>query len=145
MLGCVWLAGRGSRTARLLWPGALFYCAYNYIAYSAASLPVWQAGFYLALAVLSAAAIFVLLRSMDGEIVVPLLRGKVPERLAGGILAGLGLLFFLRAVGQVAGGLVALDATQLTSLVADLLATPFWVVGGVLLWLKRPLGYLGAI
>jgi len=56
--------------------------------------------------------------------------GAVPERLAGGVLAGFGALFFLRGIGQVAGALsgqVSPAAPEFAVVVADLLTTPVWV------------------
>jgi hypothetical protein len=125
----------------------LFYITYNAIAYSVAlaGAPLFVA--YLALAVLSLLAIALLLRSVDAPDIAARLRGRVHERLAGGFLAVFGLLFLLRAGGQVAGlaasaGQVPLSGAELGVLIADLLATPVWIYCGVQLWRRRDLGYV---
>jgi hypothetical protein len=79
------------------------------------------------------------------EAVKARLQGKVFERLSGGVLAGFGLLFFLMAVGKVVShfnGQGVLPWPEISVQIADLLITPDWVVGGVLLWRKQALGYV---
>lgn len=81
---------------------------------------------------------------MDSAAIQQRLRGAVPERLSGGVLIGFGVLFFLRGVGQVVKALTdqaALAWPEMGVLVADLLTTPTWVAGGVLLWRKQAFGY----
>jgi hypothetical protein len=82
---------------------------------------------------------------MDSAAIRQRLSSAVPARFAGGVLAGMGLLFFLRSIGQVFGALTSqamLARPDLGVLVADLLATPVWVVGGVSLWQKQAFGYV---
>ncbi|MDH7516112.1 MAG: hypothetical protein QHI48_09585 [Bacteroidota bacterium] len=72
------------------------------------------------------------------------LAGVVPERFAGGVLVGLGLLFFLPVVGVIADSLAhgtPIAETELATLTSDFLITPAWVIGGVLLWRREELGY----
>jgi hypothetical protein len=99
---------------------------------------------YLALVVLSIFTMIGLLSRMDSAAIQQRLRGAVPERLSGVVLIGFGVLFFLRGVGQVVKALTdqaALAWPEMGVLVADLLTTPTWVAGGVLLWRKRAFGY----
>ena len=111
LLGALALTRRG-RTRRgkllglLFWPGALFYVTYNYIAYAVAMPLTWQFVLYLALVGLSAYAIFRLLKSIDGATVHARLASAVPARFSGGVLVGLGALFFLRAGAALVGALV---------------------------------------
>jgi hypothetical protein len=73
------------------------------------------------------------------------LNGRVPERVAGGILAGLGALFFLRVIGEIIGALIdqaVIPETELALLVTDFLITPAWIIGGALLWRRQALGYV---
>jgi hypothetical protein len=73
------------------------------------------------------------------------LTGSVPERAAGGILAGLGLLFFLRVIGVIINALTCqtlITKTELALHVSDFLITPAWVIGGVLLWRRKAFGYV---
>ncbi|MBN2549060.1 MAG: hypothetical protein JXB15_07885 [Anaerolineales bacterium] len=139
LLGSLWLARRGSLIGLLLWPGALFFATYNYLAYAIALPLTIQFLVYIALVALSAYAIFRLLSSLDLGAVRQRLTGVVHERTAGGVLAIFGALFFLRGVAQLAQGSVS--GPELAVTLADLLITPFWVAGGVALWRRRALGY----
>jgi len=104
LLGSMWLARRGKLIGLLFWPGALFYLLYVYIIY-VFSMPLNIAFFiYMWLVNLSAYTILGLLASIDGRVVKNRLGESVAERVCGGILAGLGTLFFFRA------GFVLVDA-----------------------------------
>jgi hypothetical protein len=89
---------------------------------------------------LSAVAIFRLLSGVDGTAVQARLQGHVAERFGAGVLMGLGGLFFLRAVAEFFDG--AVNWAAFGVLVADGLTTPFWILGGLYLWRKRPFGYI---
>jgi hypothetical protein len=145
LLGSIWLARRGKLIGLLLWPGALFFILYNYLVYVLV-VPLNVAFLlHLTLVMLSAYTLIGLLASIDGEAVQRRLAGVMPERLAGGILAGLGLLFFLRAIAVLVGALVSqtpMAETELAPNVADLLSAPALVVGGVLLWRREAFGYV---
>jgi hypothetical protein len=141
LLGSAWLARNGSLLGLLAWPGALFYVFYNAIAYAVAMPLTVQFIAYLALVVLSAFVIFRLIAGLDALALEHQLNRSVPVRLGGGMLIGLGALFFLRALGQLVSGQVTVAAPEFAVLVADLLTTPFWVLGGILLWRRQPLGY----
>ncbi len=144
LLGSLWFARRGKLVGLLLWPGALFYVTYNYIAYAFAVSLSAQFVPYMALAALSVYAIFQLFSSMDLTAIRERLIDTVPARLAGGVLAGLGGLFFLRGIGQVVGvlnGQISLARPEAAVLVADFVIMPFWVLGGLSLWRKQSLGY----
>lgn len=140
LLGSVWLARRGRWIGLLFWPGALFYVTYNYIAYTLAAPPSAQSVLYLALVALSVYAIWQWLSGLDSQAIRERLAGAVPARFAGGVLVGLGALFFVRGIGQLVQAAVA--GPELAVVVADLLTTPFWIVGGVLLWRQLSLGYV---
>ena len=145
LLGSMWLARRGKLIGLLLWPGALFYVPYNYLVYTFA-LPL-NVGFALALVLLTLSTYTMvgLIASIDGVEVQRRLRGAVPERLAGGILAGLGIAFSLLAIGTLVNGLVTktpMAGPELALQASDFIITPAWVIGGILLWRRRPLGYV---
>lgn len=145
LLGALALTRRGALLGLLFWPGALFYVTYNYIAYAVALPLTWQFVLYLALAGLSAWAILRLLKGIDGAAVQERIAGAVPVRFGGGVLVGLGALFFLRAGALIVGALVGgtpVQAAELAVWVADLLVTPLWVIGGAALWQRRAFGYL---
>jgi hypothetical protein len=145
LLGSMWLARRGQLIGLLLWPGALFYVPYNYLVYTFA-LPL-NVGFALSLVLLAVSMYTTigLVASIDGLEVQRRLRGAVPERLAGGILAGLGIAFSLLAIGTVIGHVASnapLPGPELALQVTDFLVSPAWVIGGILLWRRQPLGYV---
>jgi hypothetical protein len=81
-----------------------------------------------------------LLKSIDGAAVQARLQGCVAERFGAGVLMGFGVLFFLRAVAEFFDG--AAGMPEFGVLVADGLITPFWILGGLYLWRKQPLGYV---
>jgi len=145
LLGSLWLAWRGKLIGLLFWPGALFYITYNYIAYAAAMPLTLPFVSYLALTVLSVFTLVRLLSGLDAIAIGERLRGKVPEGLAGGVLAGFGALFFLRSAGQIFAAIsnqAAPSAPELGTLLADLLTCPVWVLGGMLLWRRQAFGYV---
>ncbi len=140
LLGMLWLCRRKNLLGLLGLPGALFYVTYNAIAYAAAMPLTWPFFIHLGLAVLSAIAIFRLLSRVDGAAIQARLQGRVAERFGAVVLMGLGALFFLRAVAEFFDG--AATWATFGVLVADGLTTPFWILGGLYLWRKHPLGYV---
>ncbi|NOH01814.1 MAG: hypothetical protein HND47_07555 [Chloroflexi bacterium] len=140
LLGSMAWARRGQLIGLLFLPGALLYVTYNYIAYAVAMPLTWQFIPYVLLVVLSGFIIYRLMTSLDGRSIQQRLNGKIPERFAGGVLAGLGALFFLRGIGQLVQA--SITGPELAVIIADLLITPLWVIGGILLWRKKPLGYI---
>ncbi|MFN2299017.1 MAG: hypothetical protein ACK2UB_09215 [Anaerolineales bacterium] len=139
------LARRGRLLGLLLWPGALLYLFYNYLVYLFC-MP-YEPSFlaYLALTAASAYTIIALLAVIDGEAVRKRLSGAVPEQLCGGVLAGLGALFLLRIAGNVTGSAGGATAVERAVDTADFLASPAWIIGGVLLWRRKALGYAGGL
>jgi len=89
---------------------------------------------------LSAVAIFLHVSSVDAAAVQARLQGSVAERFGAIVLMGFGALFFLRSVGEFFDG--AAGMAEFGVLVADGLTTPFWILGGLYLWRKQPLGYV---
>ena len=145
LLISMWLARRGRLLGLLLWPGALFFVLYNYLVYVLA-MP-FNAAFLLhvALLILSVYTLSALLASIDGGVVQQRLAGSVPEKLAGGILAGLGLLFFLRAAAVMIGALTSSGAmveTEVALNVTDMTIAPALIIGGLLLWRRTEFGYV---
>jgi len=156
LLGAMWLSRRGQLLGLLLWPGTLLYVVYNAIAYALA-LPL-NLGLLLWFLLLtsSAYAIIALVAAIDGQAVKQKLKDTVPERMAGAVLvilgermAGavlviLGAAFFLRVIGVMVQALIgstALVDGDLAVLASDLLTAPAWVIGGIFLWRREPLGY----
>jgi len=145
LLGSMWLARRGKLIGLLFWPGALFYVFYTYIVY-VFSMPLNVAFLlHLTLVTLSAYTMIGLVASIDGKAVQHRLTGAVPERASGSVLAGLGILFFVRVTGVMVSAVIRqtpVAAAELALHVSDFVITPAWVIGGVLLWRREALGYV---
>jgi len=148
LLASMWLTRRGKLIGLLFWPGALFFVLYNYIVYVFA-MPLNLAFLaHLALVMLSVYSLIGLLTNIDGKVVQQQLTGAVPERLARGVLAGLGLLLFLLVIGAIVNALISqipIAETELALHVADFLITPSWVICGVLLWQRKAFGYVAGL
>ncbi len=145
LLASVGLARRGRRIGLLAWPGGLLFILYNYIAYILA-VPIGAASLaHVALVALSAYGLVRLVAAIDGASVRNALAGAVPERAAGAILAGLGFLFFLRGVAVLTGAVVGgtgIGPAEFAVNVSDMLISPAWLIGGILLWQRKELGYV---
>jgi hypothetical protein len=145
LLGSMWLARRGKLIGLLFWPGALFYVFYTYIVY-VLSMPLNVAFLlFLTLLTLSAYTTIGLVASIDGNAVQHRLAGAVPERVGGAVIAGFGVLFFVRVIGVLVNALISqtpVAATELALHVTDFIIAPALVIGGVLLWRREALGYV---
>lgn len=148
LLGTLALARRGKLLGLLFWPGALLYVLYNTLVYVFAMPLGWMTVLYAALALLSAIAPVALITRVDREAVRQQIAGIAPARVPGGALVGFGALFLLRGAGLVANALSGqspLPPTESALLIADVVFSVAWIVGGVLLWRRQALGYvLGA-
>lgn len=145
LLGAMWLTRRGKLIGLLFWPGALFYVLYNYTIYLFGMPLNGMFLLYLTLVALSVYTMTGLVASIDGKAVQQQLVGVVPERVAGGALAGLGGLFFLQVIVVIAGALInqtPIAAVELALHISDFLIAPAWVIGGVLLWRRQAFGYV---
>lgn len=146
VLAAMWLARRGSLTALLLWPGALFYLAYADVPYLIGA-PFTPLLFVNAVAFLAAAyALASLIAGIDGTALAERF-SRAPARAVGIILAVIGVLAYAGLVFTATGafGSGATEAAWRGHWVADwILGTPVLILGGVLLWARRPFGYVTA-
>lgn len=145
LLGSMWLTWRGKLIGPLFWMGALFFVFYNYIGYVFAIPLNWAFLLHLILAISSLYTFISLLASIDGENVYQSLTGTVPEKFAGGVLVGFGLLFMLRVIGVLAGAIFSdanLSKTELAVNIADFFIAPAWIIGGIHLWRRQTVGYV---
>ena len=147
LLGSMGLARRGQLIGLLCWPGALLYVFYSYVTnligvpFGVLFLPT------LLLVPLSAHAIIAVVASIDGMAVQKRLAGAVPARATGAVLVVLTSLFVLMAVVDVVTAVVThreVSPLDLTLWIADLTTiSPACLIGGVLLFRRRTLGYVG--
>lgn len=146
VLAALWLARRGSQAALLLWPGGLFYLAYAYVPYLVGA-PFTPLLFANVVAFLAAAyALASLLTGIDGAAIRERFSGA-PARAVGAILAAIGVLAYAGLVVTAIGafGSSATEAGWRGHWVADwILGTPVLIMGGILLWARRPFGYTAA-
>jgi hypothetical protein len=146
LLGSMWLAKRGQLIGLLFWPGALLYALYNYLTYLFGMPFDILFPLYLVIVTMSIYTLIDLVASIDGGVVKQRLGGQVPERLAGGVLFILGVVFGLFAMSVILSALLnetSIAQTELGLSVSDFIVSWAWVIGGVLLWRRRPLGYVG--
>lgn len=148
MLSSIFLMMQRKLLGLLFLPGALFFVLYNYIIYVLA-MPFNLAFFlHLMLVTLSLYTIVILVESIDGKKIRQLLVGRVNERIAGGILFGMGFLFLLQVIGVMAISLVnqtVITETDLATHVSDFLISPALVIGGILLWQRKEYGYVSGL
>ena len=146
LLVSMWLARQGKLIGLLFWPGAIFYGLYNYFIYLFTMPLTMMFPIYLVIVTLSIYTTIGLVGSVDGDVVRERLNGRIPVRFGGGVLAGFGVLFMLRTFGEMGTALAdqtIIPRPELALLVADFIMSGAFVIGGVLLWQKRPLGFVG--
>ena len=145
LLGSLWFTHRGKLIGLLFWPGALFFVFYHYIVYIFALPLSWVFLLDLIITASTVYTIIGLVSSIDGQEVQKNLNGRVPEKLSGGILAILGLLFAVRVIAVLAGAMInqtSLPRSEVALQVSDFLLTFSWVICGVLLWQRKSFGYV---
>jgi hypothetical protein len=145
LLVSIWLARHGRLVGLLLWPGALFYLLYHDVVFLFARPLSALFLLHLVLATLNLYALASLVFSVDGMAVRQRLAGRVPEKVGAGVLVGLGVLFFLWAIAVMVTAFVKrtpIDASELAVRSTDVLLSPSWIIGGLLLWRREALGYV---
>jgi hypothetical protein len=148
LLAAMWLARRGRLVGLLLWPGALLYGLYNYVAYIFGLSFGVMTVVYLAIVLLSAYAVFDLFKNIDAKSVQAQIADAIPVKTSGWILLLFGAAFILRAMGMIVdAGLnqTVIPAAEFGTLIADIVLALLFLAGGVLLLRQRPLGYVGGL
>jgi len=100
---------------------------------------------HLVLVTMSVYTLIGLIAGIDGKPVSQRLAGTIPERLVGGVLVGLGLLFLLQVIGAILTALssqTSIAETELAVHISDFMIAPALVIGGVLLWRREEFGYV---
>lgn len=146
LLGSMSLARRGELLALLCWPGVLLYVLYIYVSY-AIGVPLNVLFLaYVVLVALSAYTLIGLVASIDAAAVRQRLAGAVPARTCGGILVALSILFSLMNLAEIVAALAGSEPDYVLALpvwIADFaVMAPAWLGGGLLLWQRKPLGYV---
>jgi len=145
LAGALWFARRGSLLGLLLWPGALLYVIYNYLAYAYGNPLGWLTFISLILVVISALATVNLIGCIDAEAVKNRLGENTPRRFAGWVMLVFGAFFILRTAGVVFGAVseqTSLPISEIGLAVADVTLSLLLIVGGVLLLRRQALGYV---
>ncbi len=139
------LAKRGLLLGLLLWPGALLYLLYNYSIYLFSLSFSFGYLIILVLVIINFYSLIRVLISLDSKLIHRELVGSVNERLSGGIIAGMGILFFAQVIYSVVTLLINKDGFEVVSLaihISDILFAPLWIIGGITLFLKKEFGYI---
>lgn len=147
LLGSIWLARRGKLVGLLLWPGALLYVVYNYIAY-VFGMPIrWITMAFAVLVLLSVYLVFDLLSSMDMKAIQLRLAGAVFEKLSGGVLVLFGVVFSFMAAGVITEALAgqAMVTPEVGVSIADMVLSVLLFVGGITLFLRKPIGFASGL
>lgn len=140
------LATRGKLAGLLLWPGLLLYVVYIYLIFAfgvpfGATYPL-----YLILVALGAYTLIALVASIDAKGVRKGLAGAAPARPGGAVLIVLAVLFVAIQVPEIVGAIAtrrAMEGLELAPFVGDVIVLlPAWLIGGIMLWQREPLGYL---
>ena len=132
----------------LFWPGPLLYIIYNYLIYVLA-MPL-NFGFliYLILVIASVYTLISLIKKIDGKTVKKQLSGKVHEKLSSSVLFGLGLLFLFQAIGTMILALfdqTPIPSTELALHISDSILATALIIGGILLWQNKKVGYVAGL
>jgi hypothetical protein len=151
LAGALLLARCGSVRGRLLWLGLLGYGVYNYALYAVGAALNAFFPLYVALLVLAAATLRLAVRDADAEGIARAFRRRTPARVVGAyvtlVATGLaGVWLALWAAYAFAGKRTPVEP-EVFKLVAALdltLMVPALATGGVLLWRRRPWGYVVA-
>jgi hypothetical protein len=148
LLGSMWLARRGSLIGLLLWPGALFYVAYDYGYYVLGAPINWFFLAYIGLMTVSMYAAIAVVVSTDADAIRERFSGNVPRRAVGGFLAGLAVLFTTLwtalNVSAMASGTPLDDVARVVTIMDLTLQLPALFLGGILLWRGASIAYVVA-
>ena len=145
LLGSIFLARRGSLVGLLFWPCALFYALYNYLTYLLGMPFGVMYIVHMVIVTLCIYTLIGLIASIDSGAVKNQLSGNVPERLTGGVLFVAGIAFALLALITIEIAELSdenLHPAALAISTADFIVSAAWVIGGVMMWRKKSLGYV---
>ncbi len=148
LLGSILLARRHRMAGHLLWPGALLYILYNAVTYLLALPLSWILAVYALIGVLGLYCLILLVRGLNPVAVQEQMTDRVPARSSALVLTVIGGLVATRSITLLTdamSGEPSLPSTDRALLLVDLLFSPLWLAGGLLLWRRRPWGYAAAL
>lgn len=141
LLGSIILCRKSHLLGFLLWMGALLLVIYHYVAYAVSAAFSWQFSIYVFLVLMSAYALIRLIKDIDRARMKEKLAKRFPVRFTVIVLILFGFMFLIRSIDviwkDVSEGM-SLPPTEF----ADLILSPIWILGGVFLWKRTPLGYV---
>lgn len=141
LLGSLWAAWRGSYLGLLFWPGALVYVIYTYLVYLLAMPFGGLTLLYAALVIVSLYTLIGLAASLEPQTAADRLAPALAARFAGAVLALLGAFFIGRGAQLAIAEGTGLPLTEQALLIADFFLGSAWLLGGVLLFQRRPFAY----
>jgi hypothetical protein len=149
LVGSVVLARQGSTRGELVWYGALGYAVYNYgFCLFGARLNAFFP-LYALLFVAPVLALILLLGRLDAAAVAEEFRARVPLRWISGYMlltgGGLGVAWLAQWAAFVFRGVEPGIGEEPFALIAALdlsFVVPFFLLGGLLLWKRRPWGFV---
>jgi hypothetical protein len=145
LLVSIWLARKQRLIGLLLWPGALLYILYNYIV-NLLGVPFgWITLVYLPLVLLPIYQIWLLLSEMDRNGLKDRLVETVPTKIPAWFLVIFGILFLFRGLNLVITAGSALPLPEIGLLIADMVISTAWIVGGIFLIRQNPIGYASGL
>ena len=145
LIASMWLTGRGSIGALLVWTGTLFYLVYSYYFYVVGG---FNALFLVYIAIVSASlySLLSLLFALDAEAVRTRFGSGAPRRPIAGFFIGISLLFALMWVGMSVSSAVAgarPDEVLRSVVIIDCtVLLPLLFFGGLKLWGGEAWGYV---
>ena len=145
LMGAIMFARRGSLLGLLLWPGALLYVIYNYLAYTFGNPLGWLTFISAALVLISTLAIINLIGCIEANVVRERLVDFAPRIFAGGVMIVFGVFFILRIAGILVSALMEsqpLPYTEIGVAVADVILSSLMLIAGVLLLQQKSWGFV---
>ena len=148
----MWLASRGSGRGLVLWLGSTAYAGYNAVAFGFGMSFNRLFLLYAALLGFAFWSLVVLLSHVDADRFARSFDRRLPVRAIGGYLVGVSALFAMvwlkdilpaNANGSVPSALVETGMTTNPFQLIDLaVSLPTGILAGILLWQRRPWGYV---
>ncbi len=146
LLVAMWLTKKAKTIGIIFWMSALFYIAYLYIPYLL-TVPFHLIFLsYLFLVTFSVYSIIGLIVNINHEAMYKRLSKDVPSRVSSIILIALSVFIILRQLTLIVTAYfhhIHVDASEIALWIADFtLACPMLILGGYLLWKRKPIGYV---